>query len=148
MRAFAAILLMLGCGGDVTELVVVIESPDLPIPAELQRIDLIVTGPDGSTVVDTELDFTMPGAPEPPLTLGLVQEGEAGPVIAEAIGFTASGGVITRSMSTNFVDGESRRVTLPLQSACIDVVCDPGMTCDGGTCMSHNVLGDSLPPFP
>lgn len=139
---------LMSCGSDITELVVVIESPDLPIPAELQRIDLIVTAPDGSTIVDTELDFTLPGAPEPPLTLGLVQEGEAGPIVAEAIGFTASGGVISRSMSTNFVDGETRRISLPLQSACIDVVCDPGMTCDGGTCRSENILGDSLPPFP
>lgn len=140
--------LLSSCGDDFSELVIVIESPDLPIPAELPRIDLIVTAPDGATVVDTELDFTLPGAPEAPLTLGLVQDGEAGPIVIEAIGFTSSGGVISRSMSTNFVDGETRRVSLPLQRACIDVVCDPGMTCDAGTCRSENILGDSLPPFP
>ena len=136
------------CGDDLTELVIVIESPDLPIPGELQRIDLVVSAPDGSTVVDQRLDFTLPGAPEPPLTLGLVQEGEAGPVVAEAIGMTASGQIVSRTMSTNFVDGEARRITLPLQRACLDVVCAPGMTCDAGTCRSESVLGDSLPPWP
>lgn len=146
MKRWICMVALLGCG-DVTELVVVIESPDLPIPAELERIDLIVTAPDGSTIVDQSLDFTMPGAPEPPLTLGLVRKGDDGPVVAEAIGMTASGGVITRSMSTSFVDGESRRLTLPLQRACIDVVCDPGMTCDDGLCVNEAVPGDSLPPF-
>ncbi len=148
MRALLLALFLASCGSDVTELVIVIESPDLPIPDELQQIDLIVTGPDGSTVVDTMLDFTLPGAPEPPLTLGLVQEGEAGPIVAEAIGRTAGGQVVTRTMRTNFVDGESRRVTLPLQGACLDMTCSPGMTCDNGICVSDEVFGESLPPFP
>lgn len=147
MRRAILLALAFGCGGDLTELVVVIES-DLAIPSELQRIDLVVTGPDGSTVVDQTLDFTLPGAPMPPLTLGLVQEGEAGPVVAEAIGMTATGGVISRSMSTSFVDGEIRTLSLPLQSSCIDVPCGAGMTCNAGTCESHEVPGDSLPSFP
>lgn len=148
MRALCLALLLASCGSDVTELVIVIESPDLPIPDELQQIDLIVTGPDGSTVVDTMLDFTLPGAPEPPLTLGLVQEGEAGPIVAEAIGRTASGQVVSRTMRTSFVDGESRRITLPLQGACLDMTCPPGMTCDNAVCVSDEVFGESLPPFP
>ena len=146
MRAWWLALALVGCG-DVTELVVVIESPDLPIPDELARIDLIVTAPDGSTVVDQSLDFTMPGAPEPPLTLGLVRKGEDGPVIAEAIGRTTTGGVISRSVSTSFVAGESRRITLPLQRACIDVPCGSDQTCEDGVCIDHRVPGESLPPF-
>jgi len=143
-------VLLLGCGGDLTELVLVLDS-DMPVPAELERVDLVILGPNPEQpeVVNQTLAFTLPGAPTPPLSLGLVLDGdEVGPVIVEATGTTASGQRVVRTVTTNFVNGDSRALPLRLNARCLDVTCDRGSTCgDDGVCQTDAVPGESLPSW-
>ncbi|MEM9072039.1 MAG: hypothetical protein AAGE52_26270 [Myxococcota bacterium] len=147
MRWLPLLLLAASCGGDLTELVLVLDT-DLMVPSELELIDLRIEGPTGEPVVDTRVDFRREDAPTLPLSLGLVLDGsDPDPVVVTARGTTTTG-TIERTIVTSFVRNSSRALPLRLQASCEGQVCDASMTCgDSGECESPDVPGDSLPAW-
>ena len=142
----ASMVVMAGCGGEATELMVVVDT-DLSVPTELDAVDLLVTGPSGE-----ETAFSVPlagaGAVELPLLLGLVPSSERlDPVEVRATGLLGTTTVVERSIRTGFVRGEVRVVRLLLLSNCVGHVCGTDQTCGEDGCIAIAVPGAALPPW-
>jgi hypothetical protein len=142
--AVAALLLALAsCSSPVTELVVVVDS-DHTVPSELDAITIEVTEPSGM-VESRTADL---GATPLPITLGLTHRG--GPLGTVGIVVRGQLGpdmVVTRTIRTSFVAGESRLVRLDLLRRCEDATCSGEETCDENGCVAIDVPGSSLPRF-
>lgn len=143
-----ALLALPACTGDITELVVVVDS-DLRIPDEIDRV-LVVTDATaiGGQLHEREAALAGVGALELPLTLSLVHTGgPLGPVRISAIGRRA-GDVVTRRAEVSFVEGRSIALVLQLTRACVGVICSEGETCANGACRSVVVRPGELVPLP
>lgn len=128
----AAISLVAGCAGDLTEIVLEVQS-DLEVPSQLDEIRVDVRRPGGSTQSATaELGD---GEPALPRTLTLVHAGgPLAPVEVDVIARADGGDVVRRELSLAFDEGRSRHIVVFLASACRDLDCAAGQTCDRGTC--------------
>lgn len=134
MRAVWASLLALlaACGGDVTEIVVSIDS-DLAVGTSLSSIEALVTSPSGAVQTATA---TVTDRADLPVTLVLVHDGGPTEPVRLSIRGLASGGVQAAvSRVVAFRRGERRRLSVFLPGACRGAACESGRSCDrGGAC--------------
>lgn len=152
--AFAAAIALAGChAGPPSEIVLVV---DTNLGAtDLDEVVISVTGSQTQTV---DVPLTAAGAPAFPLTLGLVQGGEAGNVTVLAVGKHQGTTVVQQQADTAFVDGAQKMLALDLLAECVGVTCDSTvqpMTCNAGACASSVVPAyalsswtGALPPRP
>ena len=126
-----------------TEVVLVVDS-DLDVPAELDRIEVTVTGPDAR--MEMAMALLGDGEPVLPRTLGLVHGGDAlGPFQVEVVGTRGGLSVVSRSASFAFVRRETRVLTMHLVRSCIGASCGAGSTCGERGCES--ISRGSLPEW-
>lgn len=150
MTRFASLTLIAlvasGCG-DVTELVVVVDT-DMNVPAELDAVEIRVTGPSGMQV-NAAGSTGADGALVLPTVLGLTPGGSVlEPVLIEARGSVRGTLLLERRVRTGFVEGEIRMVRLDLLRACSTVSCGSDeQTCTEGGCRPIDVPGASLPTW-
>ena len=132
-----AFSLLLGCSGELTEILVVVDS-DLAV-AELDAIEVRVTG---SQTMSASGSLT--GAPLP-RTVGVVHSGGAlGPIEVRVVGSLGGSPVVEAVASTSFLRGRTLVLPVFLGRNCRMVTCGDGQTCVNGTCASAAVDPSSL----
>jgi hypothetical protein len=132
-----------GCGGDVTQIVVVVDS-DLVAPDEIARIEVHVEGP----TMDADAVGSLGGCDDLPVTVALVPGSDAaGPIRIEAVGIGPTAGGVSQAFVTEFVPGESRMLRIELSRSCLTTDCPSGLTCANGSCRSERFEGVSLPQW-
>jgi hypothetical protein len=127
----AAGLLSAGCGGEITEIVVV-ASTDLRPPGEADRIEIDVEGPSGQ--VRTAVGDIGPGALSLPVTLGVTPEANlSASIVVRGFVLRGSDGIVRSMVETSFLPGARLRLDLPLLADC--GACPPDERCtSAGTC--------------
>lgn len=138
-RTFQALALTLlpalaACATDPTEVVIVVDG-EFAVPTEVNRLELVVTGPD-TRFVTTSIDFA-DGDSGFPRTVGVLQgAGVEGTYRAEVYARLDGDEVVHRTADFEFVRGEIRLLRIDLLRACVDVDCrDESRTCgEGGLC--------------
>lgn len=126
-----------GCGGDVTEIVLEVQS-DLEVPRQLDEVRVDVRRPGGDA--QTATAALGDGERALPRTLTLVHAaGPLGPVEVDVVGRVDGRDVLRRELSLGFEEGRSRQVVVFLAADCRGVDCGTGQTCDRGTCRSVEV---------
>ena len=148
-RALSFIVLALSawaCGSDskpLTQIVVVVNS-DLEIPAELDALEIAVSGVEGMPSASAALS-----GGDLPRSLGLVHSGgRVGPVWVEARGLLGGELVVQRTAEVEFVLDKTLELQLMLSRACAERADDPcpeSETCDAGECVAQRI--ESLPVF-
>lgn len=125
----------------LTQLVVVVDS-DLP-PGAFDALRLDVIAPSGGRSSAT-LDV---GSARPlPATLSLVHSGGAlGPIEITATALRGGDEVVSRTVRTGFVAGETRQVTLHLLGRCVEERCGEGLSCGESGCASPDKPAETLP---
>ena len=129
----------LGCGDDVTEVVVTADS-DLAVPDEIDlvRFDVDATGIGGQTT--TRRIALNEGGTVLPVRLTVVHdEGPLGPVDVTATGMREGSDVVSRTARFHFIRGESLVLHLDLLARCLDESCPEGMTCGEDGCRDVDV---------
>ncbi len=144
-RAWAASIAVLSvaCGSSdaLTEVLVVVDT-DYAVPAELDRVRITVTAPDGQVQV-AQGPVDLPGAL--PATLGVVHRGGAlADVRVVAEGLLGATVVARREAVFAFIDGDVRALRLDLLRRCASQVCGAGMTCGEAGCRSERVRPEEL----
>lgn len=150
-RALLTSLLILSsaCSEDLTEIVVVVTT-DARVPDQLNRVQIAVTGPSGGVAFDS-------GAAEVtrtsfPLTLSLTPADALGPVSVAVTG-TKAGDThqIRRVTTTNFIEGRSLMLVMPIVVACLDSACGANYTCNAvgaaASCIPQLVDEGTLPAW-
>jgi hypothetical protein len=129
----------------LTQLIVVVDS-DIPVPAQLDAIRVVVTSTDGATMATR--DQVLASATELPATLGVVhRDGPLEPITVVAIGRHGESDVVERRAVTGFRRGETIVLAVHLEDRCIGALCPAGETCIGGGCASDAIPASSLPGF-
>jgi hypothetical protein len=107
-------LATVGCTGDLTEIVVVVDS-DMAVPAELTSVTIHVDGL--SDVKDVVTTFTnLDTSPTLPIWLGLVNDGDrVGPITVRV---TGTGGVTAERSEVYFQHGKTLMLRIDLSRAC------------------------------
>jgi hypothetical protein len=136
------------CGEDLTEIVVVVTT-DAAVPADLTSVKITVVGPSGDTDFDQTTMVTSRG--QFPLTLSLTPADRLNNVSVRVTG-TGPGGSIVREATTDFIEGRSLLLHMPLRSGCADNTnCDASRTCDasGATpqCVARLIDPATLPDW-
>ena len=149
LRALALAGLFEPACAQPTEIVLAIDT-DLGVPAEMNEIQISVSGPSQSAGPFL-VDLTAPNRPSFPLTLGLTPGGALSPVsiaasaiFVDPVGIQPDALVVTREIQTAFVDRSSRLLPILLTLSCRDIVCPTDQTCDQGMCIPIQQAGDSL----
>jgi hypothetical protein len=144
-----ALLAAQACDGDLTELVVVVDT-DLRVPEELDRVVLVADSTAiGGPVHERSAGLSGPGALALPLTLGLVHSsGPLGPIRVTALGRHGSEDVVARRAEVGFVARRSTALVLHLSRTCVGVRCAEGETCSEGVCRPAVVRPGELGPWP
>ncbi len=134
-----------GCGSEpLTQLVVAVDT-DLMSPSDLDRVELVVTDPEGTAESRTAV---INGAGALPITLGIVhRSGPLGPVLVEARGILGTSVIVERRASVTMIEGRTLLLELHLESLCIGVACGDGETCATGTCRGVAIGADELRDF-
>ncbi|MCC6876801.1 MAG: hypothetical protein IT378_21030 [Sandaracinaceae bacterium] len=141
LLALAAPLALAGCGGDPTELVVVVDT-DLVVPSELDRVLVTVVGPSGSMASASE---TLTDCSALPLTIGVRPRGQSlGPVRVTVVG-SGGAGSVTREATTTLVRGRATMLVMHILRFCEGVACGAGATCGEVGCASTE--RDPLPDW-
>jgi hypothetical protein len=135
-----------GCAGEpdkLTQIVVVVDS-DLPVPDQLDALQIEVTGVKEMRPIDARLDAEH-GLPR---TLGIVYSGgPLGPVRVSARGSHGGEMIVERMAEVFFARDRTLKLQLPLTRACRDEKpeCESDQTCDQGSCVAAAVA--QLPMF-
>jgi hypothetical protein len=123
-------LTLAGCG-ERTAILVRITSPDLAIPADVDRLEVVIVG--GASGASIERGFAV--ATDWPHTLSIRPgERESGAVSITVTARRGGGLVVARTASARFVAGREEIVEVVLEGACRGVICPPGVDCIGGEC--------------
>ncbi len=139
MIALASALLA-SCGGDLTEILVVVDS-DLPVPGALDGLRVEVSGTEAMTA---EGSLRANGS-DLPRTVGVVHRGGGlGPITVRAIGTLGGVDVVSARAVTSFIQGRTVVLPLFLSRTCVGVTCAANETCSGGACESASVDPASL----
>jgi hypothetical protein len=146
MRATASLFLWLslGCQGELskrTQIMLVVDS-DLPVPAQLDGLELAVEGPTGAArLVKATLGT---GEEALPRSLGLVHEGgPLGPLQVTVTGVLGTQRVVERRAELAFVEGKTLVLPLHLFARCVAVACGE-QTCTERGCVDATIDPDSL----
>jgi len=135
-----------GCAEDaekLTQIVVVVDS-DLPVPDDLDRLQIEVTGTKKPVMFDEALDAERRKLPQ---SLGLVYSGgPLGPVRVVARGQLGNETVVERVAEVSFKKDRTLKLALPLTRSCVDKYeCESAdETCDQGNCVPAAM---NLPTF-
>jgi hypothetical protein len=144
--ALAALAVAPACGGELTEIVVVVDT-DLQAPSEVDEILVQVIGPSGLT---KQARRRLGPEAALPVTLGLVPSGdEAPPVTIEATARRMDATVVATEVRTSFLRGRRLLVRMTLLSTCVPVqpTCGADETCRDGRCEAAAVDPATLPGF-
>jgi len=135
-----------GCRGELTELVVVVDT-DYAVPGALDEIVVVIEGPSGMAHTQTAA-LSGPDAPSLPLYVYVEPSGDTlGPVLVTATGSLGGADVIERQARTSFVRGESRMLFIRLLRSCATVSCADGESCAEAGCAPIDVPPASLPAW-
>jgi alpha-tubulin suppressor-like RCC1 family protein len=145
--AGAAAALIAGCEGELTEILVVVDS-DLAVPGEIDAVRIeVMSGPAAPAQTSTGI-LGVPRMPSLPRTLALVHKGgPLGPIEVRAQVLQGPTVVVERRARVSFVQGEVRVLRLNLDRDCEGMMCGAGMTCAAGVCRSIDVPASELPPW-
>ncbi len=136
-------VLFTGCGGDVTEVLIVTDS-DMPVPGGLDSLETTVTSPDGE-VQRAVADLT--DTPFPRRLSVLHDEGALGPFEVVVSGRLMGAPLVSRRARFEFVPGESRVLVMHLVSSCITTSCPGDQTCTETGCRPVDVPPSELTPW-
>lgn len=142
--ALAALALGACSASPATQLIVVVDT-DLAVPAELDRIEVVVRGPGGGEETERA---TLRDRALLPLTVGVAPSGDAlGPVTITASGFLGEGLVVSRTHRVTLIAGETRTLIMHLTAACAsrDEPCPSGETCGENGCVTSELDASTLP---
>lgn len=147
VRLAAAATWLLACKGDElprTEVLLVVDS-DLSVPSQLDRIEVRVQGPDGTTQ-EAAADLLEPSTL--PRSVGLVHErGALGPLRATVQGKLGGAVVVTREAELAFLAGRTLVLPLHLVARCVGVSCTEGQSCGESGCSSRVVEPTTLSDY-
>ncbi|MCZ7681726.1 MAG: hypothetical protein M5U28_24205 [Sandaracinaceae bacterium] len=132
----AAMAALLGsCGGELTEILVVVDS-DLAVPSALDGLRVEVSGAEAMTAEGS----LRAGASGLPRTVGVVHRGGSlGPLTIRAVGSLGGVDVVSARAVTSFLRGRTLVLPLFLSRACASVSCGNDETCSGSACVSAAV---------
>lgn len=148
MAAILAPLVLVAWGCRQKGVIALVIDTDMAVPAELDRLEVSVTGPSQQTQGPFMVSLTAATDPPFPRTLGLVDAGSTSSVAVAVVGFRGAQS-FTQRVQTQFVDDETRMVRIVLSAACLGVTCDEATeTCDAGRCVPVERPGPSLPTWP
>lgn len=135
----SSLLLAVGCTGDLTEIMVVVDS-DLAVPGELDAVQVEVSGSDTMTARGSLSDQPLPR------TVGVVHVGNGplGPIRIRAIGSLDGVVTVQSVVTTSFIGGRTLALPMFLGRACQTITCAEGLTCDGGMCVADAVDPSTL----
>lgn len=140
--------LALGCSAKGPTAVVVALSSEPSIPAEVDSLSITVTR-GGATKLDQS--YTLPADAHLPGTLTLQNESGHDPsdpmlvrIVARKSGTKHH---ITRDAKLGMVSEHQKLLRVTLESACIDIDCNPDSTCISGACVSSTVDPTTLPDY-
>lgn len=137
--AALAILLTSCSGGELTEILVVVDSN---VPSELDAVQVIVRG---SATMSSSGSLTELPLPR---TVGIVfSGGSIGPVEITAIGSRGGVAVVRSVVSTSFIRGRTLVLSMFLARDCRMITCAEGLTCANGMCVSNVVDPRTLPEW-
>lgn len=150
-----------GAAQPTPAVLVVAVSTDLQIPGDLDVLDIVVEGPDGTTFSQT---YGIPGDASLPGTIALVTktnspEAKAGTIAPGVVPVGGDGTytvslhakhaattIVTRSAKLDLVGSFSKKLSLSLDKACLSTPpCGDGQTCIAGTCKTNAVSLAALP---
>ena len=141
----AALMLSTGCG--LTEVVVVVDGPDIVV-RNAMSLKIRVLDTTGGEVFSETQSVSALGTSAFPVTLSLTPGG------AEAAGFTVAVtlddamGEIRSAVTTTFQSGRSIRLDIPLFPACRNVHCAQPQTCtSSGGCGSASQDSAGFPDW-
>jgi len=136
-------------GAKVTELVVAVGT-NLAVPAELDALQLEIARASKPTVVRLLPLVASPGSADSitlPCTIGIFPGADPSELLTiTAAGLKGSARVVERSAKLTFVPDRIILLRLDLLRSCVGVTCAPGLTCDGGTCVSPEIKEPWLLP--
>lgn len=134
-----------GCGDDLTELLVVVDS-NLRVPGEIDTVQIQVSGVAGGTQSSSGRLVAGSGSGSLPRTLAVVHEGgPLGPIEVRAQALLGTTLVLERRARVSFVQGEVRVLRLELDADCLGVTCAGDTTCAHGACAAIAVPESELP---
>ncbi len=132
----ALCVLLVSCGNDLTEILVVVDS-DLAVPMGLDAVRVDVSGVEAMSA-----SGTLTGADAEPLprTVGIVHSGGSlGPLTVTVVGSAMGTEVVSARAVTSFVRGRTLVLPIFLSRRCVGVSCGNGETCARGSCGSADV---------
>ena len=130
----AALMLSTGCG--LTEVVVVVDGPDMVV-RNATSLQMQVLDSGGGTVFDETQSVSALGTNAFPVTLSLSPGGAEDAGFTVLVRMTDAMGEIRSARTATFVSGKSLRLDIPLFPACRGVMCSVGQTCtSSGGCGS------------
>ncbi len=140
----ALVALSLGACAQATEIVLVVDT-DLEVPDELSRVEIDVLN-SVAAPTRTSVDFTSPGAPPLPLTLGITSRVRPdADVHVEVRGTLSTGEILVRDVTTRLTPGSSRMLRVVLARRCLTIECASDQTCDETGCRDVAIEPDALP---
>lgn len=142
----AAFLTLTGCGKSAATAIVVIVDTDMAVPAELDGLTIVASGPTGMMAnLAQPLAADSPTAPYV-FTIAPVNN-DASAVDLTVTGTLAGGTVVTRQVRTTFIKGKTLQLFIFLRALCGTRSC-PGQTCgNDGSCASIDMDPTALPEF-
>lgn len=131
--------------GTLTQMVVTVDS-DLSVPHQVDEIEIAVSGPSGD-VQKAIGPVTGARAIALPLTLSISPAGDSPELVVRVTARFQGEDVVAREVSTRFVSGESRLLSVTLSRACLPITCAAKQTCSEGKCVSSDVAVEALAPW-
>lgn len=143
-----ALLFLAGCGNDLTEIVLVVDS-EASLREQLTGVHVTVFGESGNAALDESIELDAEDAPEFPLTVGLTPAGATNAsvtIVVDATGEAVAS--VRREARVTFVSGERRMLRLVLHPACMTETCASSETCgDAGACVPIAIAEKDLPKW-
>ncbi len=137
--------MVLACSsqGSKTEVVVVVQS-DLAVPADIDTVQVVVTGPSGPH----PLSFPLPGTAWP-IRVSLVPSDDQNTAFdVKVTGLRSNVPVVLQEASSSCIPDQRKELAIFLDHICQPVQCDVGLTtCRFGGCSAIAVAPESLPDY-
>lgn len=126
-----------------TQLVVWVES-DIPVPGQLDRVEVEVSSFGAQPVVVANVETR----PLPHSVALLHEGGPLGPIEVEVRGSARGRATVSRRARVSFVSQEVRVLRLSLDRDCRMVSCPDSQSCAAGVCRDLEVAEDELEAYP
>ncbi len=126
----ASLFVLAGCA-DRTALLIRVDSTDLAIPGDIDRLEINVRGDATGASIDRDFDLASGWPHSLSLRPGAM---EAGGVRVTVTARRAGSFVTRRVVRATFARGEDRIVEVLLARSCMGIECAPGADCRAGVC--------------